>query len=80
MESLKNEVITVICDTCAPDEPNVEDHDRPLLESGMDSLDFASVLMALEDKFEVSLLVEDGVDEVQSINMIVAQIEKMREV
>lgn len=78
MSSIKEGVIAAIRDACAPAEPDVSNHDRPLLESGLDSLDFASVLMALEDKFGVVLLDDTNVDALNSINAIVSRIEALR--
>ena len=50
------------------------DHDKPLLAADLDSLDFASVLMALEDEFKVSFADVD-LETVASINKLVAYID-----
>lgn len=70
MTDLTTDIATVIKETCAPDEPDLSDFDKPLLEAGLDSLDFASVLIALEEKFGVQLLFEDNLENVLSVNHI----------
>lgn len=77
-DAVTEDVIAIIRNTCAPDEPDVSDHKRPLLESGLDSLDFASVLMALEDKYSVKLLDDADVESIQSIDEIVRRIKEAR--
>ncbi|MDP6785646.1 MAG: acyl carrier protein [Rhodospirillales bacterium] len=72
MASVKEDVIEVIRETCDASTLNLEDGDRSLLEQGLDSLDFASVLMAIEDKFDIEIPSQDELDELGSINKISA--------
>ena len=72
MASLKEEVIELIRENCKESTLNLEDGDRALLEQGLDSLDFATVLMALEDKFEVELPSQAELDKLGSINSLSA--------
>ena len=67
-------VINTINDVCRPERPDLTDHDKPLLAADLDSLDFASVLMALEDEFKVSFADVD-LETVASINKLVAYID-----
>jgi acyl carrier protein len=55
MSSVKDQIIAVINDVCAPNSPDLKDGSKSLLECGLDSLDLASVIMALEEKFNRSV-------------------------
>ncbi len=72
MASVKEDVIEVIRETCDASTLNLEDGDQSLLEQGLDSLDFASVLMAIEDRFDIEIPSQDELDELGSINKISA--------
>ncbi len=69
MASLTDEVITIIRDVCHPSTPDLEDLSRPLLTCGLDSLDFAGVIMALEEKYGVTIKEEDT-DKLSSVDAI----------
>lgn len=75
MTDVRARVVATIQDITKPERPDLSDHARPLLAGTLDSLDFASVLMALEDEFGVSLAEEDA-EQLGSIDQIVAFIEK----
>lgn len=77
MSTIRNEVIAVINDVCRPEKPELGDGSRSLLDSGLDSLDFATVMMALEDKYGVAIS-EDDLEKLRSLNAIVAFIEAQR--
>ena len=55
MSDLHDEVVALIKELCYPDTPDLTDQDRPLLDAGLDSLDFASMLMAVEDRYGVKI-------------------------
>jgi acyl carrier protein len=55
MSGLQQEVVALIEELCYPEKPDLTNQDRPLLEAGLDSLDFASMLMAVEDKYGVKI-------------------------
>jgi len=59
MSDLMQEVVQVFEEICQPNTPDLSDPDAPLLETDMDSLDWASGLLALEDKYKASI---DDVD------------------
>lgn len=77
MSDVRAKVIETIYGITKPETPDLSDYNAPLLASALDSLDFASTLMALEDEFGVSLAEEDT-DELGTINKIVAFIEAKR--
>jgi acyl carrier protein len=64
------EVVAMINEVCRPDPPTLADADAPLVESGLDSLDFATLLLMLEDKYHVSIG-EDNLERVDTLNKIV---------
>ena len=59
---------------CQPNVPDLENFDKALLDSGLDSLDYASLLMALEDKFDLQFSNEE-MESLNTINMIAAVID-----
>jgi acyl carrier protein len=59
MASVREKVVELVFDVCRPHRPDVGDSGRPLLSSGLDSLDFASLLMAVEDHFKVTVADSD---------------------
>ena len=74
MSTTRDEVVAVITEICRPEQPDLGDDSKPLLECGMDSLDFASLLMALEDRYKVAIA-EDDLDRLRSLRQIVAYVE-----
>lgn len=76
MSNIRDDIISIIKETCHPVEIDLSDHDRSLLESGMDSLDFASVLMGIEEKFDVELPALDDIEKYGTINSIVTMLEQ----
>jgi acyl carrier protein len=74
MTDVHAKVIAAIYDITRPDKPDLSDHDAPLLAGALDSLDFASMLMALEDEFGFALADEDA-EQLGTINKLVAFIE-----
>ena len=77
MTETRQRVIANIIDVCRPEKPDLSDGDKPLLAIGLDSLDFASALMALEDEFSLSLQDVD-VEELNTLNKLVAFIDKQK--
>jgi acyl carrier protein len=75
MAKVKEELLTIIRDVVKNVViNNDEDYDRPLREIGIDSLDMMSILLALEEKYNVSVPDED-MDQLKTINLIVAYAE-----
>lgn len=77
MTDVRAKVIATIFDITRPEKPDLADHDVPLLAGALDSLDFASTLMALEDEFGFALADEDT-EQLGTINKLVAFIEAKR--
>ena len=74
MSETQATVINTINDICRPERPDLSNHDKPLLTANLDSLDFASVLMALEDEYKISF--EDvDLEAVSTVNKLVAYID-----
>ncbi|MBO6947040.1 MAG: acyl carrier protein [Rhodospirillales bacterium] len=55
MGSYTEEIIGVINETCGEGTCDLSKKDTPLVEIGLDSLDYVTVVMALEDKFDVEI-------------------------
>ncbi len=75
MSTLKEQIVELINTVCSAAKPDLSDLDKPLLESGLDSLDYVSVLMAIEDKYDceskgLSLSGSD-MENLQSVNAII---------
>jgi acyl carrier protein len=70
MENIYSRVISIIYEITKPEKPDISDHELPLLAGALDSLDFASFLMAIEDEFSIEIL-ESDLDELRSIDQIV---------
>jgi len=77
MTDYRATIIATILDITKPEKPDLSDHAKPLLAGALDSLDFASVLMALEDEFGVALAEEDT-EQLGSVDQLVAFIERAK--
>jgi acyl carrier protein len=77
MTDLRAKIIATILDMTKPEKPDLSDHAKPLLAGALDSLDYASVLMALEDEFGVALAEEDT-EQLGSVDQLVAFIERAK--
>jgi acyl carrier protein len=75
MNDIRAAVVKIIYDVCRPERPDLSDPDRPLLGADLDSLDFASILIAIEDKFSFQISEKD-VEGIASLNALVAYVEK----
>ncbi len=76
MAQIQKEIVDLIRLVCNTIQPDLTDLNHPLLESGLDSLDYVSVLMAIEDKYECEKkgLVFSSVEmeKIQTVNDIVS--------
>ena len=59
MSEVQQNIRKIILNVCHPSAPDLSDTNRSLLELGLDSLDFSSVLMAIEDEYKVPLVDQD---------------------
>ena len=74
MNNIRQKVILTIYQITRPEKPDLSDHSLKLLAGTLDSLDYASFLMALEDEFGLSI--EEGdIDQLGSIDQIVKFLE-----
>jgi acyl carrier protein len=77
MSDIREKVVLTIYSVVKPDRPDLSDHAKPLLAGALDSLDYASFLMAIEDEFGVILAAADT-EKLGSIDQIVSFIETTR--
>jgi acyl carrier protein len=77
MTDVRQNLLNIIKKVAKPAHPVGQDPDKSLLAGDLDSLDFASVLMALEDEFDIALQDTD-VEELNTINKLVAYISKAK--
>jgi acyl carrier protein len=70
MDNIHNRVVALIQQICQPEIPKFSNPDGPLVGTEFDSLDYASLLMAVEDEFGVTIG-EDDVTEVGTLNGLV---------
>jgi acyl carrier protein len=75
MTNLRDEIIAIITETSYPNKPNLSDDKNTLVESGMDSLDWASSLMAIEDKYDIKFSAEEF-DSISTLGAIVEYVQK----
>jgi len=78
MTNVREKVVDSINNVLRPERPDLTDHSKPLLSGVLDSLDFASLLMSLEDEFNLGLTDED-MESVGSIDKLVAFIESKQQ-
>ena len=74
MSSVRSRIVGIINEVCHPEKPNLSDPSGPLVGRDIDSLDFASVLMSVEDAFGV-VIDEDSVAKVGTLDGLVAFVE-----
>jgi acyl carrier protein len=69
-EVVRSKIVEIINGISRPAKAGNVNPDKSLLVEDLDSLDFASVLMALEDEFDIALQDTD-IEELNSINKLV---------
>lgn len=67
MSNVRSRILKLINDICAPEKPDLSKPDSPLVGGDLDSLDFASLLMAVEDEFGI-MIDEESVEKVGTLN------------
>jgi acyl carrier protein len=65
----------LIFEACRPHHPDLSDHSRALLDSGLDSLDYTNVLMAVEDHYKIPIA-DKEIDKFGSVDKIVSYLEE----
>jgi acyl carrier protein len=71
MDNVRDKVLELIQQICQPEIPKFSNPDGPLVGTEFDSLDYASLLMAVEDEFDITIG-EDDVSMVGTLNGLVA--------
>lgn len=74
MSNVRTRIIALINDICSPETPNLSNSSGPLVGGDIDSLDFASLLMAVEDEFEITID-EESVEKVGTLDGLIAFVE-----
>ncbi len=74
MQAITETVLAIIKDVCPPSVPEIADLDKTLFDYGLDSLDFSAVLLALEEKYGVTIPDED-MESLETVNQITAYVE-----
>lgn len=74
MSSIREEIIEIVKKATKPREPNLSDENRPLLELGLDSLDYATTMMEVEEKYRLKVAEED-MEHLSSLRDIITFVE-----
>lgn len=74
MSSIRNEIIDIVKQASKPRVPDLSDETIPLLRLGLDSLDFATAIMEIEEKYNVEIG-EHHMERLRSIRDIVEFVE-----
>jgi acyl carrier protein len=70
-DAVRSKIVEIINGISRPAKAGNADPDKSLLVDDLDSLDFASVLMALEDEFDI-ILQDTDIEQLNTINKLVA--------
>jgi acyl carrier protein len=70
-DAVRSKIVEMINGISRPAKAGNTDPDKSLLVEDLDSLDFASVLMALEDEFDI-ILQDTDIEQLNTINKLVA--------
>ena len=60
MSSIQDQVVSIITSICHPNKPDLSDTSKPLLECGLDSLDFASERLGLGGRLAIDATTKIG--------------------
>jgi acyl carrier protein len=74
MTSIRNDIVEIIKQASKPRIPDLSDDSVPLLRLGLDSLDYATAIMEIEEKFKVEIG-ESEMERLRSLKDIVDFIE-----
>jgi acyl carrier protein len=74
MTSVREDIIEIIRSAAKPREPDTSDENKALLETGLDSLDYATVIMAVEEKYKLKIT-EQNIGTLNSLREIVDFVE-----
>ena len=74
MTSIRNEIVEIVKQASKPRVPDLSDDSVPLLRLGLDSLDYATAIMEIEEKYKVEIGEQD-MERLRSLKDIVEFIE-----
>jgi acyl carrier protein len=74
MNNLKEEIVNLIIEISHPNVPDLSDENRPFVDSNMDSLDWASALMAVEEKYNLEIS-DEGLLKLTTLRTLVEFVE-----
>lgn len=77
MSDVRSRIVEIINEICHPDQPSLSDPSGPLIGRDIDSLDFASMLMAVEDEYGITIG-ESSIEHVGTLDSLVVFVEKNR--
>jgi acyl carrier protein len=77
MSDVRQRVVAILNETCSPSLAGEIDDDTSLFDLGLDSLDFSSLLIAIEDAFGVEFG-DDDFEKVRSISALCRYLESCR--
>jgi len=75
MASIRDEITDIIRVSSKPRVPDLSDEDKSLFEVGLDSLDYATAIMAIEEKYNLAIA-ETEIEGLISLNQIVSFVER----
>ena len=58
-DTIEKDIISIISDNTSPRDVVVDDFDKKLDDYGIDSLDLASILLSIEEKFDFKIPNDD---------------------
>jgi acyl carrier protein len=74
MSSVRADVVEIIRRATKPREPDLSDETAILLEVGLDSLDYATAIMEIEEKYKLTVSQKD-IESMRSLKEIVDFVE-----
>ena len=77
MSNVRSRIVEIINEICHPEKPKLSDPSGPLVGRDLDSLDFASMLMAVEDEYGITID-EDSIDQIGTLDGLVKYVESNR--
>ena len=75
MSTVRDEIIEIIKLSSKPRVPDLHDDNKSLFELGMDSLDYATTIMGIEEKYDLEI-VESDMEDLTSLKSIVSFVER----
>ena len=66
LQKIEETIVRIITNTAPPRLPKIDDHNKSLFDYGLDSLDFSSILLEIEEQYGIKITD----DEMESLNTI----------